>query len=486
MKKIFIFAAAAAMFASCAQDELLTEVEPSSKVEQAIGFGTWTNLATRAENSSATNKYALENYQYQFTVYGYKYVGATPTETSVFNGQLVQWSVGQAEPFLSAGDWFYAPVRYWDKAAKHYSFYACTPSTAPVEGDPTFTFDTTNKKFSLSDYTIDGKSLAQSATVTGQPNDIFAPNNDITKNRDYMIATDVPTYNNYTKDRVQLDFNHILSRINLAVKTTIPSTAATVTLKELSINKLPGKGSFDEGATITETLADGTAGRWTVDGGVIVKFGYLGDNAIYLTAGDATATIDGDYNYVYQGLVIPQKLTTGTVALDGEGIGDVTTPYLMIKYEIAYVSGEKEENVAYYDLASLFQNGYILDAAGRAGYQTEGTGEFLYSSDQENFYTEAGAGPVNVVFKKDEAYYKSATDFDEGNKENDNSKIENSFKVLVDANGNLIRATRGNADVTFCEGWQNNLLITIDPTAILFDAEVYEWVTKENVEVTVE
>ena len=488
MKKSFmLIAAAAAMFAACQQEDVVIDQSSNNNVQQAIGFSTYTPSMTRAENSDATKTSDLENYQYQFTVYGFKYVGTTsPVETKVFDKQLVQWSAGQAAPFLSAGDWFYAPVRYWDKAATSYSFYACTPSTAPVTGDPLFKFDSEKYTFSLEGYTIDGKSLAQNDEVTGQPYDIFAQNNDVTKNRDYMIATDVTGYSTYTKDRVQFNFNHILSRFNMAVKTTIPASTATVTLKELSINNMPGQGNFDEKATITGTLADGTAERWTIAADApVVKFGYLGNNDIYLTPEDATATIDDEYNYVYQGLVIPQTVKTedDDFALNGDDADADSKPYLVIEYEIAYVSGEKETNKAYYNLASLFQNGTAIDANGRTAYQTVG-GVILYSSDKVKFYTEAG-DEVPVVFQKYDStsgankYYTTYECTEEA------TDPTGAFWVIVDLNGNVVRATRGNADVTFCEGWQNNLLITIDPIAILFDASVYEWSTKENVETIV-
>ena len=42
------------------------------------------------------------------------------------------------------------------------------------------------------------------------------------------------------------------------------------------------------------------------------------------------------------------------------------------------------------------------------------------------------------------------------------------------------------ADLNFYEGWQNNLWITIDPKAILFDASVYKWATNGNVEVQIQ
>ena len=492
-----LIAAAAAMFAACQQEDVVIDQSSNNNVQQAIGFSTYTPSMTRAENSDATKTSDLENYQYQFTVYGFKYVGTTsPVETKVFNGQLVQWSAGQAAPFLSTGDWFYAPVRYWDKAAKSYSFYACTPSTAPVTGDPLFTFNSEKYTFSLKGYKIDGKSLAQNDEVTGQPDDIFAPNNDVTKNRDYMIATDVTGYSTYTKDRVQFNFNHILSRFNMAVKTTIPASTATVTLKELSINNMPGKGDFDENKSAASTT--GSAARWSVNdytaAADFVKFGYLGTNDIYLTPEDPTATIDNEYNYVYQGLVIPQTVAyQGDLELNGSnavaaGATGASAPYLYIEYEIAYNTTpvEKETNKAYYNLASLFQNGYVVDANGNKAVMATGpssTDGKVYT-DGTNFFAENGTTALTVIYMGQNNNYYSDKDLSTPatTEECNNAQAV----IILDATKNVQYVKRGDAAVTFCEGWQNNLMITIDPIAILFDASVYEWSTKENVDVTIQ
>lgn len=490
MKKYFIFAAAVA-FTACTQDTLIDDTKVAEK-EVAIGFGTWTNLATRAENSTGEDGAQLEKYHNTFKVYGFKNV-VGKDETKVFDGTVCTYTDSPSEPFYSeasAGDWTYSPVRYWDKAATGYDFYAVSPSTvnfvlAGVPGDYYFT---------LSAYSVDGKSLAPNTVVTGQELDCFGSNGTNVNDQDPMIATDVKNYKTYTKQHVQLDFNHILSRLNLAVKTNIPSSGAKVTLKKLMVYNMQSKGDFQEktisGSTVTEFtgLADGTADRWTTGYGETLPFGYDGTTNNYITGGTADGyALTDAYNYVYQTLVIPQKIETEAINLNGEDLTSSTAkPYLYIEYEIAYqgAKGETETNFGYYNLASLFQNGTVIDANGRTAYETVG-GVSLYSSDKENFYTEAG-DLVPVVFQKYDStsgvnkYYTTYECTVEATDPTGN------FWVIVGLDGNLVRAKRGNADVTFCEGWQNNLLITIDPTAILFDASVFKWDTKENVEVTVE
>lgn len=478
-----LIAAAAAMFAACQQEDVI--IDQSSNLEEAIGFGTYTPGMTRAENSTGEDGEQLEKYHNTFVVYGFKNVGST--ETQVFNKTECTYTDFPANPYyaeVSAGDWTYSPVRYWDKAADGYDFYAYSPkdvsfTLAGVPGDYYFT---------LAAYSVDGKSLKPDTKVTGQNLDCFAKTNDNTA--DPMIATDVKGYKTYSKQHVQLDFNHILSRLNLAVKTTVPATGAKVTLKKLMVYNMQSKGDFQEktisGTTVSEFtgLSDGTAARWNTGYGETLPFGYDGTTSNYITGGTADGYVLTDaYNYVYQTLIIPQTIAAETINLNGKDLNTSTAkPYLYIEYEIAYTSGETETNFGYYNLASLFQNGYVLDAEGRIGYQTEGTGVYVYSSDMTNFYTEAGAGPVNIVYNKGGVYYSDAAC---ENEETDGTKIADSFKVLVDANGPM-RAVRGDVAVTFCEGWQNNLLITIDPVAILFDASVYKWVTKENVDVTVQ
>lgn len=491
MKKSFmLIAAAAAMFAACQQEDVV--IDQSSNLEEAIGFGTYTPGMTRADNSTGEDGEQLEKYHNTFAVYGFKNVGST--ETQVFNKTECTYTDSPANPYyaeVSAGDWTYSPVRYWDKAADGYDFYAYSPkevsfTLAGVPGDYYFT---------LAAYSVDGKSLKPDTKVTGQNLDCFAATN--VNTADPMIATDVKGYKTYSKQHVQLDFNHILSRLNLAVKTTVPATGAKVTLKKLMVYNMQSKGDFQEktisGTTVSEFtgLSDGTAARWNTGYGETHSFGYDGTTSNYITGGTADGYVLTDaYNYVYQTLIIPQTIAAETINLNGKDLNTSTAkPYLYIEYEIAYTSGETETNFGYYNLASLFQNGYApADANGRIPYQTEG-GVSLYLGTDDKYYTEAGE-PVTVIYKKDSDYFKALPCTDANKMDLTNTDDANlytdSYHVLVGSDGQPIRATRGDADVTFCEGWQNNLLITIDPVAILFDASVYKWVTKENVDVTIQ
>ena len=49
-------------------------------------------------------------------------------------------------------------------------------------------------------------------------------------------------------------------------------------------------------------------------------------------------------------------------------------------------------------------------------------------------------------------------------------------------NGNGVNK---NNDVQFNEGWMNTLMMTIDPVAIEFDANVYEWKPTGDVPVNI-
>lgn len=483
MKKIFIFAAAAAMLASCSQD-VLTDINSVSNDEGAISFSTWTNKTTRAENSSAEAKADLEKYHNTFAVYGYKNV--LGVETNVFNRTVCTWDGAATDPFTANNDWVYTPLRYWDKSADNYDFYAFSPSTVNFQlvGGPG------NYSFNLTGYSVDGKSLAQDNKVTGQFFDCFAATNE--NNADPMIATDVKGYTTYTTEHVQLDFNHILSRLNLAVRTTILSSGATVTLKKLMVYNMKAKGDFVEAWKSGEELKNGTAGRWATYA-ELVPFGYNGSTDCYISGAESANFVLTDaYNYVYQTLVIPQTLAVQTpFKVNGANVvGNGTDkPYLYIEYEIAYqgANGETETNFAYYNLASLFQNGYILDAEGHKAVVAAGpssTDGKVYT-DGTNFYAENGTTALTAIvyMGQDNNYYSDkacttpATEADCNNAQ---------AVIILDANKNAQYATRSGSDITFCEGWQNNLLITIDPVAIFFDASVFEWVTKENVDVTIQ
>ena len=367
MKKFYIsIIAVAALLTACDKNEVL--VEETGVKEKAISFETFANTATRnAENSSSATKHDLSNHHNAFGVWGYKKV-ANNDPVEVFNNQKVTYE---------SSKWTYTPVRFWDKSADHYEFYAVAPYDASK-----WTWNATNKKFSYKDFSLTGKSLDASSSINADA--VFSGTGDV----DLMLAHDVTNYKTYTETAVNLEFDHLLSRLNIGVRKAEALTA-TVTLNEVKVYNMKSNGTFDESLAAASTSGNNT--RWgaaatpaTFTAGV----GYAPSTALTLTT---------SYNYVYQSLCIPQTVAyASSFNLDGSDKSTTCAPYLNIKYTI------NEETYSYfYNLADIF-NG------------------------------------------------KDAT-----------------------------------TNVDFFEGWQNNLMITINPYAIEFTAEVYEWVNKMNVEVDV-
>lgn len=546
MKKSLVLLAAAAAMVACSQNDVLVDNISESKAETAIGFATDMNTMTRAENSSAAIGAALEYYHPAFGVWGYKTVG-TGDEQTVFNNQACTWTTTSVSaPFTTTGDWVYSPIRYWDKTAK-YDFYAYAPATAAFAINTPATGSTypSNHYLTLSTFTVDGKSLAQDTKPTGQYTaadaayDLFA--DEIANNKDLMIADDVIDVT-YVPQRVQLNFNHILSRLNINIKTTIPeytaattsapASGATVTLNSIQIKNMNSTGAFDESAADNSTsspkLNEGTAARWSWDTPTKYTFGVTftttttsGSVSVSATTGDyvssAAAPTAADMNVIpystvtanvdkffYQGLIMPQTVECENVPLDGTGATGFTTPYLVIDYTIKYSETESETNVAYYNLAAVMSNGYSQYVVNSRGAYKTSTSDYVYkagdnyysSSDETTAYTTVyfkdgdnyqNASGETIYYNSADSKYYSSYDASTGYR----TALDDPDVVVLGTASAQVPVTKAEADFgavdtdlcdfTFCEGWQNNLTITISPLAILFDANVYKWDDKDPV-----
>lgn len=533
MKKIFIFAAAAAMLASCSQD-VLTDINSVSNDEKVIGFSTWANKVTRAENSGAENKSALEKYHQTMRIWGYKNImnlgRENYTSTPVFdatNGStlyansVATWSGDNVDPFTD-DDWVYSPLRYWDKTATNYDFHAASPDKdfndavidwnwiqEMADASPwnSVTADAKGAgHFALASFTLNGESLPINKEVTGQTGDVFGKGT--TKDVDLMIAEDVTEYTNFpTTSHVHFDFDHILSRLNIGVRTTVPynttNGTGVVILKTVKVFNLKNSGAFDESKDKDATLAAGTVARWTSTGSTytvgypnteVPELTNTNANGLCLSMDLAEGAVSAsspalpfaDYKYVFQGLILPQEVTYKKLAVDGSDLTADSDIYLEITYNI-----DGENFRAVYGLADIFtSNIQYKDAQGRAAYKTDTEGSYVFSSDGTNYFNATGGQYGNdkiVYFNKGNNTYSTINDapLHKGadNKLYTESEAVYPYDVVIlrDANLNKVPVmsseVEGAKNVKFCEGWQNNLMITIDPKAILFDADVYEWDT---------
>ena len=326
-KNYFMLAATAALFAACAETDLVNDVNAVAE-PQAIGFETFANKATRAENSGESYvENDMSNHHLEFYVWSSKEIAGTPnTFVDVYNPGTVTHN---------GTNWNADPKKYWDKAALNYYFYAAAPTglawTCNDLGGSSY--------ITLNNYSLLGTNMA---TATSTSTRTWKTS---TQDKDLMIAADCDIakshyYNVATPAAVNLDFIHILSRLNVAVMTTENS----VVLTKLDIVGLKNIGSFKENADLGTgvVLANGTHKRWdTASSTTYTLTGALGATGLPLTK-DATAV------YTHEYLIIPQ-LQMRKDDCKGLGTAPANDAYIEINYTIA---GELYK--AFYGLAEVF------------------------------------------------------------------------------------------------------------------------------------
>ena len=289
-----MMAAAATMLAACTQSDFVNEVPESAP--QAIGFKTVASKTTRAENSSAEYTWGLADHHKAFTVWGHKLVGTDGI--NVFNGVKVSYSEG-AWSYVADG----VNLVYWDKGATSYDFYAA----APVKTD----FWTLNDN-STSNTIGDDYITTESFTVQPHNAATYQESADENKTKsfyevedaeDLMIAApaNVVVAGSDLTQPVQLNFIHLLSRLNVEVTTSLDG----VVIKNITVGNMNSKGTFNEKNTLKEgeTLATGTYSRWTLEDGLVVY-----------TAGEK-ALNKGETLIAIEALVMPQLAGVETINL---------------------------------------------------------------------------------------------------------------------------------------------------------------------------
>lgn len=309
------------LLAACSTND---EIQAPQQEMSSIDFATYAPTMTRAaENSSSDTKNDLSAHHTTFKVWGNKTVGAT--STYVFNGQEVSYNDSK---------WTYDPVRYWDKTAS-YNFYAVAPAE---NGTSDINWSFSNGNFSLSDFTLTGKSLSVSAS-----NDVEAGASFKDVDIDLMLAHDITNYSNY--GTVALEFDHILSRFNIGVTANATTAGHTITVDEVKVYNLKMTGVFNE-ATQVSNLQNGSTARWTPSG-----------DANTAGMGYSKGTDTQDFTtekFVYRALVIPQEVAYENLPLSGPLNTSTAAPYLMVKYTMNYGNNTTETFTSYYNLAAAF------------------------------------------------------------------------------------------------------------------------------------
>ncbi len=432
-RSLFIIAAAAALFTACSDSETLKGAANEQQTEQALSFSAYADKVTRGTNSTALNDFYTV-----FGVYGWKTVakldGSGTEEQSVFEntpneyftsdakGDVVydadgekpsqEWSF--ADPFPG---WYYESVRYWDKMASSYQFFAI----APYESNPVYTVAANANNISIATsaakYDIETEyNLARTDFTVDPISETAAPKGELTYSgfkKDYMIADKkvVTPRGTVTTSDVQLVFHHILTKLNVKIQKSDNYMGQQI----LKVNELKISGLEKEGNFVYNT--DMATNGWSTQGTYDIDI-----NTPYALA---NAETNYDKKYWIETLIFPQTTNCKAAGAQPTAV-DLTDLYLYIQYQI----GTEVYN-AYYDLA------YVFDPT------TAPVEEVLYTAED----AEVIAGTKNVGDVKTEAV--------------------------------------PGKDFEFKQGSQYNLTLTIGPDPIHFDAEVIEWTTETEANVSV-
>ena len=452
MKKYLFIIAAATIVASCTDNDSFKRINNEGD-NATIGFTSFTDKITKAdvaENSEALYSWTFYDHQESFQVWARK---KGQPDHDVFGGTKVTVEREGTENNYTY-KYSYAPARFWDKNAEKYHFYAAAPAQ-PAGDNPAWkwTFvDTENNASLITDNnlgagyfkttsTLNGVNLKHVDNLTTANNrsalsNIFkgitvSANNSAT-DIDKLVAAPCEVenayYNKANPEAVNLNFIHILSKLNVTISTSLYDSEHQydIDLLAFEIHNIPNYGSFDESTAIPSSKK---AIRWsrgesttTTDilTGIVVDDKNTAD-----TEDDVDTHIDvalptsngttGEKQYIVESLIIPQNNAYEEVALDGiahteqgeHPFNAPTKPYFKISYSI-----DGDIFTQYFNLAAAFLN-------------------------------------YNNISQK-----KTATG-------------------LVD-----LVTTGENADPTsfgFYEGWQNTLNIIINPEKIEFTAEVATW-----------
>lgn len=436
MKKSYlIIAAAAALFAACQDNEIKNDVREFN--DSAIAFNSYAGKQTKADNSNKDNHdWLLENHHNGFYVWAWKYYSTAWVGTAVYDKEEVVSTTTN-----NVQSWATDPVKFWDKSADYYYFYAAAPIDAKwTLNNNNTTSDYGDDYLTYADFVLKGTNLSTASNTDYAPS-FKGDGNDV----DLMIAEDNKVmrakYNHSNPEVVTELFDHILSRLNVTVKrgTNLKQANAIVKLTSFTIYgvNLCNKGSFDEhladnSNTTSPVLKSGTILRWASSSSPS-RVDIDDNNGKYnLVGAIPTAAIEETELYIGQYLIIPQAITSEVL--------DRATP----KQNIYYTQEE-------------------IDAAAND--------ETAAAHDKTTADIKTPGGGADAAHPYIKIEYTIAMD------ENDTPEPYTAYYNLANAFGVAAGST-----LDFNEGWQNTLKITIDADAIVFDANVYQWADQMPIE----
>lgn len=346
---LVLIAAAASMLASCSNDLLL---DNNQDVQAPIGFASYSKNMTKADPTSSD----LEFYHNTFVVYASKKSTIDATEIrQVFDGgatSLVTFSAGAELP----NEWTYSPYRYWDKQAT-YKFIAVAPNASIIKytwnaaASPLTELTGDFETVDATGYTLYGQNL-QKVSTQSEIKKGFTTSDQTTKKDVDLMTSDINTSH---QTLVNLDFKHILAKLNVTVAKSSVLNDADVYVRSVEITKLNDNGKYAE-SNYDATAEPKESGWNTISPkNADYKLSYAFSDDTGATEGQGKELADYTTktvpNYFIESLVMPQ-----TVPATAD---DAAT--LILKYRIVTGSGDAAHTEDYtykFNLSTAFASFY--------------------------------------------------------------------------------------------------------------------------------
>ena len=344
-KSLTLIAAVALVFAGCTDKDIIRKDINESKGDSngAITFNAFAEKVTRAENSTALYNQTFYNHQESFQVWARK---SNQPNQEIFDGARVN-----VEKSGNTYTYTYAPERFWDKLAPKYHFYAAAPARSTTD-EWCWTFNDDDiedaasinkgnfsivKDFTLNEVNLKHKDNGGADHSLEKVFKGFQVSSTNTKtDTDLLIAAPAEVtqsyYNVASPNAVNLNFIHILSKLNVTVKTSLGtvtptdgSAAHTYSVKVLAfeVKNVPNVGKFNENPN--NLASNNKQIRWALtkpeSNYTNILTGIAGLDNQNKIKDDALSV---PYNpseaqrlYIVESLFIPQEIKYQRVALDG-------------------------------------------------------------------------------------------------------------------------------------------------------------------------
>lgn len=271
MRKLKLLAGAIAIvaFASCSNDQVVSNVETAQVAQQSIGFSPLTKGATRGVVNAAADlgDFAVTAYVNTPAAAGaqdYYYGSATPINEALTSGTVYK-GMQNIKIKYNAGAWDYAnaaDMKYWPYIKKADNTYESTTSLDFEAISPASIGSTTaaNGKFT-------------SAYAGGTLQQYTAGTDDVC----YAKTTGAKQANGV----VTMQFKHLLSQVVFAAK---QASGLTVNISEIKLAKVPNTATWNAAANAWSSFAASTSDYNGVSGAVTVTASGDAATAQVLTA----------------------------------------------------------------------------------------------------------------------------------------------------------------------------------------------------------